>query len=419
MSKTKLATILFAFLFSIVNVARAQTYSLLHSFTGGHDGSHPLSGLVMDRAGNLYGTTSTGGSLQGVCGGIGGCGTVFRLSQKDGAWMFTTLYAFQGDYDGEGPQAALTIGPDGALYGTTLYGGADSCVLGYGCGTVFKVTPPPTFCGSAMCAWKETVIFRFPQGGIDGISTPYGGVVFDQAGNIYGASFGGGIGICSYACGAIYKLTPSGGGQWGLTPVYEFTGGADGASPMSTLLRDSHGNLYGTAFAGGFNNYGTVFELSPSGQNWTFKLLHQFRGDSDGQSPVAGLVMDAAGNLYGDNTDGGPNGGGVLFQLTPDGGGFSFQVVDSPMGGAAGPVNVDSTGNLYGTTSGGGTSNEGRVFKLAKSGNGWVEQTLHSFNGVDGATPYSGVIADSAGRLYGTTDWGGGRQVGVVWEIEP
>ena len=163
MSKTKLATILFAFLFSIVNVGPAQTYSLLHSFTGGHDGSHPLSGLVMDRAGNLYGTTSTGGSLQGVCGGIGGCGTVFRLSQKDGAWMFTTLYAFQGDYDGEGPQAALTIGPDGALYGTTLYGGADSCVLGYGCGTVFKSRPHQPFAVRQCAHGKRRSSSAFPR----------------------------------------------------------------------------------------------------------------------------------------------------------------------------------------------------------------------------------------------------------------
>jgi uncharacterized repeat protein (TIGR03803 family) len=418
MPTAKLVAALITILLSIVRVVPAQTYSVLHSFTGEHDGSHPLSGLVMDRAGNLYGTTSTGGNMQGVCGEVGGCGTVFRLSLKNGGWIFTTLYAFQGDYDGQTPQAPLTIGPDGALYGTTVYGGADSCTIGYGCGTVFKVTPPASFCGTAICGWKETVLFRFPEG-IDGISTPYGGVVFDEAGNLYGASFGGGIGICSYACGTIYELIPSGNGHWGLTPLYEFTGGADGASPMSTLLRDSRGNLYGTAYAGGFNQYGTVFELSPSGQNWTFKLLHEFQGESEGQFPMTALVMDAAGNLYGDNTDGGPNGGGVVFQLSPFGNGWSFQVVDSPTGGVTGPVNLDNVGNVYGTTGGGGSSNEGQVFKLAKNGNSWLEQNLHSFNGADGATPYSGVIFDSAGRLYGTTDWGGGNQVGVVWEIAP
>ena len=182
MSMMKLAATLLASLLSIVSFAQAQTYSMLHTFTGGHDGSHSVSGLVIDHAGNLYGTTSAGGNTQGVCVN-GGCGTVFRISPKNGAWIFTTLYAFQGGEDGAAPQAALTIGPDGALYGTTLYGGGLGCSSGYGCGTVFKVTPPPTFCGSALCGWKETVIFSFPEQGMNGISTPYGGVVFDPAGH--------------------------------------------------------------------------------------------------------------------------------------------------------------------------------------------------------------------------------------------
>jgi uncharacterized repeat protein (TIGR03803 family) len=417
MRRSKILGILLALVFSLTAVAQGQTYADLHSFTGGRDGAHPLTGLTMDRAGNLYGTTSVGGYLGGACGNVGGCGTVFRLSPKNGSWIFTMLYEFQGGQDGESPQAALTIGPDGAIYGTTLYGGAFGCSVGYGCGIAFKLTPGTSICRTALCSWHETIIYDFAEDP-HGISTPYGGLIFDQEGNIYGAAFAGGVGVCARACGAVYQLTPSQGG-WSLTPIYVFTGGDDGASPMSTLLRDSHGNLYGTSSYGGINQGGTVFELVPSGQTWTFNLLYSFRGQEDGSNPMVGLVMDSAGNLYGNTAIGAVNFGGAVFQLSPQGSGWSFTVLDSPAGGLYAPLNIDSHGNLYGTTYAGGASGLGLVFELTHSGNGWIEHDLYSFSGADGALAYSNVTLDNSGRLYGTTSSGGGDQAGVVWELTP
>jgi hypothetical protein len=151
MRRSIVLSVLLAFVFLLTAAAQGQIYADLHGFTGGRDGTHPLTGLTMDRAGNLYGTTSAGGYMGGVCGNVGGCGTVFRLSPRNGSWTFTPLYEFQGGQDGESPQAALTIGPDGAIYGTTLYGGASGCSVGYGCGIAFKLTPRTSFCYAARC----------------------------------------------------------------------------------------------------------------------------------------------------------------------------------------------------------------------------------------------------------------------------
>lgn len=417
-SSFTLTLVVLALFLLLTVAAQGQTYSLLHSFTNGADGSQPVTGLTMDQAGNLYGTTSTGGNMGEYCGGIGGCGTVFRLSKENGSWIFTTLYEFQGGTDGESPQAAVTIGPDGAIYGTTVYGGDFGCSVGYGCGIAFKLTPPASFCHSALCAWNETIIYDFAEEGPSGISTPYGGLIFDPSGNIYGTAFSGGMGLCARACGVVYELTPS-DGRYTLTPIYEFTGFDDGGSPMSTLLRDSQGNLYGTASSGGSKpaQAGTIFELVPSGQTWTFKLLYSFQNESDGGMPSAGLVMDHAGNLYGDDPFGGANDGGVVFELSPEGSGWAFTVLDSPAGGLNAPVNIDSSGNLYATTAAGGANQEGLVFELTPSTNGWIEQDLYSFNGFDGAIPYSSVILDNSGHLFGTTKGGGINQQGVVWEL--
>jgi uncharacterized repeat protein (TIGR03803 family) len=416
MRRSKVLGLLLALVFSLTVLAQGQTYADLHSFTGGRDGADPLTGLTMDRAGNLYGTTSEGGYMGGVCGNLG-CGTVFRLSPKNGSWIFTLLYEFQGGQDGESPQAAVTIGPDGAVYGTTLYGGAFGCNVGYGCGIAFKLTPGTSICHTALCSWHETIIYDFADDP-HGFATPYGGLIFDQEGNIYGTAFAGGVGVCARACGAVYQLTPS-HGEWTLTPIYIFTGGDDGASPMSTLLRDSHGNLYGTSSLGGINQSGTVFELVPSGQTWTFHLLYSFRGQEDGSNPMVGLVMDSAGNLYGNTAIGAANFGGAIFQLSPQGVGWSFAVLDSPAGGLYAPLNIDSHGNLYGTTFAGGASGLGRVFELTPSGNGWIQHDLYSFSGADGALADSSVTLDNSGRLYGTTSSGGGNQAGVVWELTP
>jgi uncharacterized repeat protein (TIGR03803 family) len=361
-----------------------------------------------------------GGSMTGICGEVGGCGTVFRLSQQNGTWVYTLLYEFLGGFDGQWPQAALTIGPDGALYGTTVNGGQDGCSDGYGCGVLFKLTPPGPNCHSTICRWTESVVFDFAWQSQSGISSPYGGVIFDEAGNIYGTAFVGGLGICSRACGAVYELTPH-NGTWSMIPLYRFTGNNDGDSPKCTLLRDRQGNLYGTASAGGRWQSGTVFELIRSGRMYRFNLLYTFRNEEDGSLPTDGLVMDSSGALYGDTPIWGTNGGGAVFQLTPTGSGWNFAVLYSPTGGVSGPLTIDGAGNLYGTTAGGGAARSGSLFELSRSGEPWVEHDLYSFgtdvDQIDGALPYGGVTMDNSGNFYGTTKSGGRSGAGVAWEF--
>ncbi len=402
----------------ITHSARGQTYTELHNFTRGQDGSNPVTGFTMDQAGNLYGTTDAGGYTGGSCAGQGGCGGVFRMAQKNGAWVFTPLYDFQGAPDGSGPQAAVTIGPDGAIYGTTLYGGGNGCTLGAGCGTIFKLTPSASVCHAALCSWTETVIYNFAQAP-DGIGSPWGGVTFDAAGNLYGMAFAGGTGNCAgRGCGVIYKLTPS-GGNWTFSVIYNFTGGNDGEAPISTLLADRAGNFYGTAAYGGAYGAGTVFELIRSGAGWSFNTLYFFEDHLDGGLPMSGVVMDGSGNLYGDNTNGGEYHGGAVYELSPSGGAWIFSVIGTPNGGLQSPMTLDSAGNLYGTTQEGGVYQSGLIFELTLSGGTWMENDLYSFNRTDGAVPICNVTLDASGNLYGTAWIGGAHDDGVVWEFTP
>ena len=207
----------------VAQPAQAQTFTVLHSFTGGADGQSPLAGLAINRSGDLFGTTVSGGDV-GPCGT--GCGTVIRLSYKGSAWIFTSLYIFHGN-DGSEPYAGVTIGSDGSLYGTTNLGGTargPGCSL-YGCGTVFKLQPPPRVCIAALCPWLETILYQF-TGGSDGGYPDYGDLVFDRAGKVYGTTskFGSG------GQGTVYKLASSGGG-WIHSVLYSFTGGSDGRKP--------------------------------------------------------------------------------------------------------------------------------------------------------------------------------------------
>jgi len=384
---------------------QAQTFTVLHNFTGHLDGASPFGGLAMDRSGNLYGTTAFGGM---------GNGTVFRLASKNGAWIFTPLYGFAGGNDGASPQAAVTVGPDGELYGTTQNGGN-------GHGTVFKLGPSPTACKTALCPWTETVLYRF-AGGTDGDS-PLAAVTFDKAGNLYGTTYLGGVGVCNglYTCGVVYKLTPS-NGSWTESVLYQFAGGQDGGAPVASLTFDSAGNLYGATTIGGLYNGGTVFQLSPAGPAWVETLLYNFAG-ADGNQPVGGVVFDASGNLYGTTVSGGSKGGGTAFELTSSGGVwiqsnlYSFGAHD---GDGLSPycTLLLENGNLYGTTSAGGPGNLGNIFQISSSGGGWTSTVLHNFtDGSDGAYPFSGLISDASGDLFGTADSGGTDGYGVVFEV--
>ncbi|MGA2373800.1 MAG: choice-of-anchor tandem repeat GloVer-containing protein [Candidatus Korobacteraceae bacterium] len=403
--------------------ARAQTYKVLYNFTGGTDGANPYDGLTMDAAGNLYGTASAGGCTGGACASDAGCGTVFKLSHHGSGWIFTPLYAFQGDdgthNDAATPVAGVTFGPDGSLYGATEAGGAGSCYYFHdGCGAVFKLSPPPTVCKSALCPWDEAVIYRLAYNNGE---ESQGNVIFDAAGNLYGTVDLGG----QYNGGYVFELTPSSGG-WTEQTLYSFNPlSGDCGSPTAGLVFDNSGDLYGTTFDGCADNYGGVFQLTPSGSGWTENILLSFNG-TNGDTPYAGLMSDSHGNLYGTTFGDGPNGGGTAFELSPSSGGWAYSLVyafGNPGDGAlsSAPVSMDASGNLYGTTrfSTSLDYGDGIVYKLTPSNDTWTETVLHYFEGSDGQFPTGGVLVDANGNLYGTTSYGGAYGNGVVWEITP
>ena len=402
------STFLLALAVMFSHSADAQSYAVLHNFTGGADGGNPYSGLTMDGGGNLYGTTFGGGS---------GNGTVYKMTHRNGSWTLATLYQFAGGNDGSSPYAGVTFGPNGSLYGTTTVGGS------HGDGTVFNLTPASHICSHTSCSWTETVLHTF-QGGADG-ANPDGGVSFDQAGNLYGTTTVGGD-HCANGCGTVYELSPSGSG-WRGGVIYDFSNlNGDGATPVSGVILDNAGNLYGTTLNGGDFSYGAAYELtySPGLLEWTESFVHSF-GDNDFSFPYAGLIFDPLGNLYGAAPTATNDGGGGVFELMPSDGSWTYSPVYQ-LGGAGtscGPrasLVMDSEGSLYGTTYCDGAYGQGSVFKLTHINGNWTFTTLYSFTGhSDGEYPLSNVVIDADGNLYGTTQYGGPHGAGVVWEITP
>jgi uncharacterized repeat protein (TIGR03803 family) len=390
----------------VAQPAQAQTYSVLHGFTGRADGANPFASLIQDASGNLYGTTRGGGN-DSACPALAppGCGVVFKLD-PDGNQ--TVLYTFTGPPDGANPTFGMVMDASGNLYGTAGGGGNLTTCYG-GCGVVFKLDP----------SGHETLLYSF-TGGRDG-SGPTGVLVQDASGNLYGTTIGGGVQTGSSGFGVVYKLDPSGHE----TVLYSFSGGADGGYPAAGVIRDAAGNLYGTAWYGGAFNEGVVFKIDTSN---TEKVLYSFTGRADGGSPFSGLVRDPSGNLYG-TTEGGGNlcgaaGCGVVFKLdTNDNESVlhSFSYPDGAFPESATLIR-DTAGNLYGVTYGGGTSCSfpgcGVVFKLDASGN---ETLLHSFTatGGDGENPSAGLRLDGSGSLYGTTVWGGTPGLGTMFKLTP
>jgi uncharacterized repeat protein (TIGR03803 family) len=371
---------------------QAQTFSVVHSFSGASDGANPLNGLVADESGNLYGTASAGGTS--------GNGVVFKIDESG---VETVLHNFNGGPDGENPQGFLVRDKAGNVYGTTTAGGAT------GAGTVFRVT----------AAGRETVLYSF-TGAPDG-AAPEAGLARDTAGNLYGTTPAGG----ANGNGTVFKLSPpkQQGAPWTEEVLYSFGTGADGAAPVGGVILDTAGNLYGTTSAGGTSGDGTIFQLTPSESGWTENILHDFQNGDDGAVPYAGLISDKAGNFYGAATEGGTGGGGTVFELTPANGGWTFTPLYSIPGwgisGAFRHVMMGPSGDLYGTSHCDGTYSAGTVYKLTPASGSWKYTSLYEFTGgADGLYSYSHLIV-SGGRFYGTTAYGGENGLGVVFKIAP
>ena len=384
-------------LFFAAVTAQTQTLTVLHTFTGGADGYEPYAGVTLDQQGRIYGTT--------IQGGLHDDGVVFRLAREGQGWALSPIYSFGSQKDdGVNPVSRVVFGPGGLLYGTTSSGGS-----GRG-GTVFSLKPPATACKAALCPWVETILYNF-TGGADGGDPLYGDLSFDQAGNIYGTTAGGG----SSGEGVVFKLARSGSG-WTESVLWNFTGGSDGGLPVSGVIFDSAGNLYGTT--GNFPP-GTVYELSPTQSGWSETTLYSFTSHTGAGS--GGLIMDAHGNLFG-ITGGLDGGNGAAYELTPQNGSWSFTLLQNfgneYLGTLAAPT-FDSHGNLYGPVPTIGGEFTGEIFQLTPSGDQWIYRSFYTFNGSTSGVPLGAVTFDASGNMYGTGIAGGSDDDGTVWEITP
>jgi uncharacterized repeat protein (TIGR03803 family) len=379
----------------------AQTEQVLLSFSG-TNGNGPQSGLIEGGKGIFYGTTETGGTDNE--------GTVFELANNASGWNEKVLHNFgTGSEDGAQPVAGLVMDSAGHFYGTTREGGA------YGFGTVFELLR------RSGGGWVEKILHSFQYNDTEG-NTPYGGLILDSAGNLYGACWGGG----HKNYGTVFELLPGKSG-WQEKTLANFNG-LNGSKPVGSLIFDSGGNLYGTTLNGGASGfYGTVFELTPSATGaWTVTTLYAF-DNYDGADPQGALVFDAAGNLYGTTVQGG-SGFGYVFELSPNASGMwnytaLLEFTGGTTGGYPGPTLIfDQGGNLYGTAFVGGEGNGGVVFELSPSAGGaWNQTILYNFvyNGPNGSGPTGPLVLDSSGNLYGTTNAGGSSNEGVAYEITP
>jgi uncharacterized repeat protein (TIGR03803 family) len=416
--KLTLQTILLLSIFAFTTFlasapASAQTPTVLHSFNGagGVDGYNPDGTLIADTSGNLYGTTTYGGTYNVVdC-----CGTVFELSPDgSGGFTYKILYSFNPDNeDGNYPSPTVIFDDDGNLYGTTSAGGTVKQ------GTVFELSP------QSGGTWKETILYNFIRNGGDG-QEPMAGLTMDPKGNLFGTTF---LSSTGCECGTVFELTAKGSGLFAFKTIYTFTGYPDdGAAPDSVLtFRD--GKLFGvTAFGGAYGFYdGAVFELSPNASGGsTESLIHSFGSSySDSTPSIAAVVFDSSGNLYGTTYYGGVDGIGSVYKLSPSSGGswsdtllFSFDGSNGD-GPDYGALIFDAKGNLYGTTQVGGANGNGTVYELTPAGGAWSQTFLASFDSTDGNFSYGGVVFGPGGNLYGTTEYGGANDAGVIYQIKP
>jgi uncharacterized repeat protein (TIGR03803 family) len=388
-------------------------------------GLSPSDSLIADAAGALYGTALGGGV---------GAGVAFKLTPNGGGYVESVLHSFGGNpSDGAAPESGLTIDADGSLYGTTEFGGGSGCDEG-GCGTVYKLTPTAS-------GYAETILYNF-RGNGDG-ALPFGNLILDASGALYGTTSEGGSGndqLCGGGvggCGTIFKLTPSGSGTYSEQLIHEFVDPFDGTIPIGGLIEDENdGALYGTTAYGGIANprcypgsplgCGTVFKLD-LGAGYPLTVLHRFTAGRDGAAPFSSLLRDGRGALYGTTTLGGSlhcdeahqfKGCGTIFRLAPRSGGFAETILHRFRGGPDGKKPYDAliendAGSFYGTTAYGGErsrsapSGSGTVFTMTVSNGTFSERSIYEFHdGADGSHPLGGLLLRHR-VLYGTTSGGG------------
>ncbi|HXM63847.1 MAG TPA: choice-of-anchor tandem repeat GloVer-containing protein, partial [Terriglobales bacterium] len=387
-----------------VVVAQAPStthFQVLHAFNGGN-GALATSGVILDSKGNMYGTTVIGGDLDCSDNPGSGCGLVYELSPTGEEKI---LHKFKGQ-DGFAPVWVGDLARDsqGSLYGVTWEGGNNSCA----CGNIFKIDT----------TGHETTLHSFTGTNNGDGARPYGGVILDGNGNLYGTTFNGGDNSCNpgYGCGTVFRFDLKTSKE---KILYSFGGSSeDGQNPYGSLVEDAAGNLYGTTSNGpgsgcGGGGCGTVFMVDKKNHE---TVLYAFTGvDGDGATPLPALVLDKKGNLYGDTSYGGNNSdSGIVFKLTKTSKTWQETILHTFSGsdGAQpdGAVVFDTAGNLYGTTVAGGSFGYGTVYKLTPKGNRWAVTVLHNFkDGKDGAVPFTGggLAIDSTGSLYGTAAYGG------------
>jgi uncharacterized repeat protein (TIGR03803 family) len=395
--------------------AFAQTLTTLRDFGSNMDGQNPQAGVVFDQRGHLYGTAALGG--------VDGNGIVYRLTPPEGTggpWRGSVLHKFSGQPDGAVPVSSLTLSPSGDLFGTTEEGGAHNK------GTVFGLQPPQNPGDS----WRERVFYSFGSSATDGV-VPNSELLPANPG-FYGVTREGG----AHGFGTVFLVAPQAGGgtNWSETILYSFAGSGDAAFPSGGLVADQAGNLYGTTLVGGANDLGAVYQLSPpttEGGAWTETVIFSFSG-SDGTLPFGRLQFDETGAIYGTTTSGGSGQAGTVFKLTPQsqpGVSWNESVLYNFSGGRDGGspfagVVIDNRGTLFGTASTGGAGHPlpgGVIFRLtppASEGVQWTETVLHAFGGPDGFRPLSRLIRRS-GSFYGTTSSGGLNGTGTVFVLTP
>ncbi len=379
--------------------AFGQTEKILYEFNGG-TGSSPAGNLIFDAAGNLYGTTTTGGSETR--------GAVYELSPAaGGGWTQTTLHSFTGGSDGSEPEAGLVFDATGNLYGTTAWGGV------YGYGTVFELSP---LSGGG---WTEQVLYSFTNS-TDG-ANPNGALTFDMAGNLYGTCIFGG----AHDQGVVYELSPVVGGGWTENVILSGSP-AHGADFFGSVVFDSSGNLYATASTDGSFNAGAIYRLRYTAGVWKASVIYTFQNGADGSSPV-GLIYRAPNRFFGVTNGGGTYGYGTAYELTLGANGTWSKTILYNFGnssaGALPPIfslTVGPSGRLYSASSQGGSSGFGTAFALVQSAGIWQEKILHNFTiNSDAGNPNGGVVLDGAGNLYGVGANGGTWESGAVYKITP